>query len=57
MFILHFFVRWNSTQLMIARFKKLKKVVIKLTNNPDEIDGIKEENVSKLETWMLSTTD
>ena len=57
MFILDFFIRWNSTQLMIQRFQKLKKIVISLTTNACEIEGIKPKNLTNLNKWQLSIQD
>jgi hypothetical protein len=57
MFMLDFFIRWNSTQLMIQRFLKLKKVVISLTTNACDIDGIKPSHLTKLNKWSLSVED
>ena len=57
MFILDFFIRWNSTQLMIQRFQKLKKIVISLTTNACEIEGIKPKHLTNLNKWALSIQD
>lgn len=57
MFMLDFFIRWNSTQLMIQRFLKLKKIVISLTTNASEIEGIKLSHLTKLHKWSLSIED
>ena len=56
-FIIDFFVRWNSTYQMLKRLKSLKKVVIAMTNSPEEIDGIKLNQVSKLKNLLLSFDD
>lgn len=40
-FIIDFHVRWNSSFLMIKRFKKLKQVVQTITNSAiQDIDGL-----------------
>jgi len=56
-FILDFFVRWNSTYLMIKRFKSLKKFANALTTSPERIDGIKIDQIKKLEKLHFSSTD
>ena len=54
-FILDFHVRWNSSFLMIKRFRKLKEVVQVLTNSPiQDIDGLTKPQHKKLESWSLN---
>jgi hypothetical protein len=56
-FIVDFFVRWNSTYQMLKRFKTLKRIVISLTNSPEEIQGIKLNQSVKLKNWLLSSDE
>jgi hypothetical protein len=56
-FIVDFFVRWNSTYQMLKRFKTLKRIVIALTNSPEEIQGIKLNQSVKLKNWLLSSDE
>ena len=54
-FILDFHVRWNSSYLMIKRFKKLKEIVQILTNSAiQDIDGLTRLQHKKLQSWNLN---
>jgi hypothetical protein len=54
-FIIDFHVRWNSSFLMIRRFKKLKEVVQAITNSTiQDIDGLTKPQYKKLQSWSLN---
>jgi hypothetical protein len=57
-FILDFHVRWNSSYIMVQRFKKLQTVVQSLTDsNIEDIDGLTPALHSKLQTWSLNNSE
>ena len=57
-FIIDFHVRWNSSFLMIRRFKKLKEVVQAITNSTiQDIDGLTKLQHKKLQSWSLDVEE
>ena len=57
-FIIDFHVRWNSSFLMIKRFRKLKEVVQNLTNSAiEDIDGLTKPQHRKLQSWSLNVSE
>lgn len=56
-YVLDFHVRWNSTYLMLKRFKDLKSLTNDLTTNPNQIDGITNSQINKLQSLHLSNVD
>ena len=47
-FILDFYVRWNTTYLMLERFHLLKVIVDEITCNPQIIVGIQKSHLDKI---------
>lgn len=53
-FILDFHVRWNSTYLMLNRFIMLKIVVNQITSYPENIGGLKPNQLEKIKNLSFS---
>ena len=56
-FILDFHVRWNSTLLMIKRFKEFNLVVNSLTTYPNTVAGISKIQIKKLKENHINNQD
>jgi hypothetical protein len=55
--VLDFFIRWNSTYIMLSVLKKYRSYVSSITNEPSNIEGLDQNKMRKLESLNFSSTE
>lgn len=55
--VIDFIVRWSSTFKMVNRFNKLRSIINDITHTPENIDGLKPEQRTKLCRLAFSHSD
>ncbi|CAF2115973.1 unnamed protein product, partial [Rotaria magnacalcarata] len=55
--VIDFAIRWSSTFKMVTRFIKLRSIINDITHTPENIDGIKHKQRSKLCQLAFSHSD
>ena len=55
--VLDFFIRWNSTYIMLSVLKRYRYYISNITNDPSNIKGLDQNKIRKLQSLNFSPTE